>query len=144
MNVKHKVDQRLPHSMRWPNIVRSREAPIMPRFYFNLSAPNENFPDNVGSDVSDLAEAHSRAVLLTKRVTMFSRFADRAADLRRWTVNVTDERRRPVFTVLFPSNSIPPVIVGGARELLVRLDAIDAAPPEQRRCKVTAGTDNVA
>jgi hypothetical protein len=97
----------------------------MPRFYFHLSAPNEDFPDNIGSDVSDLADAHSRAVLLAKRVTMFLRFADRAADLRRWTVNVTDERRRPVFTVIFPTNSIPPVIVGGARALLMRLDAID-------------------
>ena len=127
MNVKHKVDQRLPHSMRCLNIVRSREARIMPRFYFHLSAPNEDFPDTVGTDVSDLAEAHSRAVLLAKRVTMFSRFADRAADLRRWTVNVTNERRRPVFTVIFPSNSIPPVIVGGARALRMRPDAIDPA-----------------
>ena len=99
----------------------------MPRFYFHLSAPDEYFPDDVGSDVSDLADAHSRAVLLAKRVTMFSRFADGAADLRRWTVNVTNERRRPVFTVIFPSNSIPPVIVGGARALLMRLDAIDPA-----------------
>jgi hypothetical protein len=45
----------------------------MPRFYFHLSAPDEDFPDNIGSDVSDLVEAHSRAVLLAKRVTMFSR-----------------------------------------------------------------------
>jgi hypothetical protein len=97
----------------------------MPRFYFNLSAPDEHFPDNIGSDVSDLADAHSRAMLLAKRVTMFSRFADRAPDLRRWTVNVTDERRRPVFTVIFPTNSVPPVLVGGARALLMRLDAID-------------------
>jgi hypothetical protein len=41
----------------------------MPRFYFHLSAPDEDFPDNIGSDVSDLADAHSRAVLLAKRVT---------------------------------------------------------------------------
>jgi hypothetical protein len=75
----------------------------MPRFYFHLSAPEEDFPDNIGSEVSDLADAHFRAVLLAKRVTMFSRFADRAPDLRRWTVNVTDERRRPVFTVIFPT-----------------------------------------
>jgi hypothetical protein len=97
----------------------------MPRYYFHLSTPDEDFPDNIGSDVGDLADAHSKAVLLAKRVTMFSRFANRAADLRRWTVKVTDERRRPVFTVIFPTNSVPPVIVGGARALLMRLDAID-------------------
>jgi len=107
------------------NIVRSREARTMPRFYFHLSAPDEDFLDNVGSDVSDLADAHSRALLLAKRVTTFSRFADRARDLRRWTVKVTDERQRPVFTMIFPTNSVPPVIVGGARALLMRLNAID-------------------
>ena len=95
----------------------------MPRFYFHLSAPDEHFPDEVGSDVSDLAEAHSRAVLLAKRMTMVWRFADCAPDLRRWTVNVADERRRPVFTVIFPTNSIPPVVVGDARALRMRLDA---------------------
>ena len=97
----------------------------MPRFYFHLSTPDEDFPDNIGSDVSDFAGAHSKAVLLAKRVTLFSRFADRAPDLRRWTVKVTDERRRPVFTVLFPTNSVPPVIVGGARALVMRLDDRD-------------------
>jgi hypothetical protein len=104
----------------------------MPRFYFHLSAPDEDFPDNIGSDVSDLADAHSRAVLLAKRVTIFSRFADRAPDLRRWTVNVTDEKRRPVFTVIFPTNSVPPVTAGGARALFMRLDAID--PQRGKNC----------
>jgi hypothetical protein len=105
----------------------------MPRFYFHLSAPDEDFPDNIGSDVSDLADAHSRAVLLAKRVTMFWRFADRAPDLRRWTVNVTDERRRPVFTVIFPTNSILPVVVGGARALLMRLDGFRRRGPTPSR-----------
>jgi hypothetical protein len=95
----------------------------MPRFYFHLSAPDEYFPDDVGSDVSDLADAHSRAVLLANRMTIVWRFADRAPDLRRWTVNVADERRRPVFTVIFPTNSIPPVVVRDARALRMRLDA---------------------
>jgi hypothetical protein len=55
----------------------------MPRFYFHLSTPDENFPDNIGSDVNDVADAHSRAVRLANRVAMFSRFAERAPDLRR-------------------------------------------------------------
>ena len=75
----------------------------MQRFYFHLSAPDQDFPDNIGSDVTDLAAAHSIAVRLMKRVMMISAFADCAPDLRRWTVKVTDERRRPVFTVLFPA-----------------------------------------
>ena len=82
----------------------------MPRFYFHLSAPDQDFPDDIGSDVSDLAAAHSIAVRLMKRVMMFSSFADCAPDLRRWTVKVTDEKRQPVFTVLFPISSVPTLI----------------------------------
>ena len=44
----------------------------MPRFYFHLSAPDQDFPDDIGSDVSDLAAAHSIAVRLMKRVMMIS------------------------------------------------------------------------
>ena len=44
----------------------------MPRFYFHLSAPDQDFPDNIGSDVSDLSAAHSIAVRLIKRVMMIS------------------------------------------------------------------------
>jgi hypothetical protein len=102
----------------------------MPRFYFHLSAPDQDFPDNIGSDVSDLAAAHFIAVRLMKRVMMISAFADCAPDLRRWTVKVTDERRRPVFTVLFPAYFVPqgwkPALVSGARTLLRRLDAMNA------------------
>jgi hypothetical protein len=128
INVKHRIGQRLPHSMRClPSCAPERHT-NMPRFYFHLSTPDEDFPDIIGSDVSDLVDAHSRAVLLAKRVTMLSRFADHAPDFRRWTVNVTDERQRPVFTVIFPTNSVPRGIVGGARALLMRLDALDPQP----------------
>ena len=102
----------------------------MQRFYFHLSAPDQDFPDNIGSEVADLAAAHSIAVRLMKRVMMISAFADCAPDLRRWTVKVKDERRRPVFTVLFPAYFSPrgwkPVLVSGARTLLMRLDAMNA------------------
>jgi hypothetical protein len=108
----------------------------MPRFYFHLCAPDQDFPDNIGSDVGDLAAAHSIAVRLMKRVMMISAFADCAPDLRRWTVKVTDERRRPAFTVLFPAYFAPrgwkPVLVSGARALLRRLDAINAVDDMSR------------
>jgi hypothetical protein len=108
----------------------------MPRFYFHLSAPDQDFPDDIGRDVSDLAAAHSIAVRLMKRVMMFSSFSDCAPDLRRRTVKVTDERRRPVFTVIFPTHFVPrgwkPVLVSGARALLRRLDAINAVDDMSR------------
>ena len=108
----------------------------MPRFYFHLSAPDQDFPDNIGSEGSDLAAAHSIAVRLMKRVMMISAFADCAPDLRRWSVKVTDERRRPVFTVLFPAYFAPrgwkPVLVSGARTLLMRLDAMNAVDDKGR------------
>jgi hypothetical protein len=108
----------------------------MSRFYFHLSAPDQDFPDDIGSDVSDLATAHSVAMRLMKRVMMFSSFADCAPDLRRWTVEVTDERRRPIFTVIFPTYFVPrgwkPVLVSGARALLQRLDAINAVEDMSR------------
>jgi hypothetical protein len=94
----------------------------MPRFYFHLSAPDQDFPDNIGSDLSDLTAAHSIAVRLMKRVMMISSFADCAPDLRRWIVKVADERGRPVFTVMFPRYFLPrgwkPFLVSGARALL--------------------------
>src|ERR1700730_17246812 len=101
----------------------------MPRFYFHLSAHDQDFPDNIGSDASDLTAAHSIAVRLMKRVMMVSSFANCAPDLRRWTVKVADERRRPVLTVMFPtyfvSKGWKPALVSGARALLLRLDAMN-------------------
>jgi hypothetical protein len=50
-------------------------------------------------------------------------------------VKVADERRRPVFTVIFPTYFVPrgwkPVLVG-ARALLRRLDAINAVDDMSR------------
>jgi hypothetical protein len=80
-----------------------------------------------------------------KRVMMISAFADCAPDLRRWTVKVTDERRRPVFTVLFPAYFAPrgwkPVLVSGARTLLMRLDAMNAVDDKSqgRKPSTTSG-----
>ena len=100
----------------------------MPRFFFHLSAPGQDFQDNIGSDASDLAAAHSRAVLLADRVMMYPFFADCAPDFRRWTVKVTDERQRPVINVIFPANFVPgkckPVPANDARTLRLALDAM--------------------
>jgi hypothetical protein len=98
----------------------------MPRFYFNLSAPDQEFQDTIGAEVIDLAAAHERAVLLADRVMTFSGLADRVPDFRRWTVKITDERKLPVMTVVFPAFFSPrkPAPVNGARMLLLRLETM--------------------
>jgi hypothetical protein len=98
----------------------------MPRFYFHVCAAGQEFKDEVGSDASDLAAAHSRARLLADRVMMYSVFADRAPDFRRWIVKVTDEEQQPVINVLFPTRFEPgktkPGSAYDARTLLWALD----------------------
>jgi len=79
----------------------------MPRFYFHVSAPGENFQDDVGSEAGDLAAVHSRAVLLADRIMAFPCFGNAPFDFRRWTVRVTDETQRTVITVIFPAHSPP-------------------------------------
>lgn len=100
----------------------------MPRYFFHLSAPGQVFPDPVGSDVDDLAAAHSRAVQLADRVMTYPVFADRASDLRRWNVTVTDGTRRALMNVLFPSGLTPgkraPIADSGARALLRTLASL--------------------
>jgi hypothetical protein len=97
----------------------------MPRFYFHLSAPDQEFRDNIGCDVSDLAAAHARALQLADRVMMFSAFSTHTPDLRRWLVKVADDRQRPVLTVIFPARFAPderrPMRDYGARPLVARL-----------------------
>ena len=64
------------------HLLRVRPS-TLPGFYFHLSAGDQDFQDNIGSDVSDLAAAHCRAVRLADRVMMFSCFADCAPDFQR-------------------------------------------------------------
>ena len=47
----------------------------MPRFYFHLSATDENFRDETGCELVDLSAAHFRAVKLADRVMMLSAFS---------------------------------------------------------------------
>src|SRR6516165_3736433 len=77
----------------------------MPRFYFHLSATDENFRDEIGCELVDLSAAHFRAVKLADRVIMLSAFSNCVTDFRRWTVRVTDDRKNTVLIVIFPSPS---------------------------------------
>jgi len=110
---------------------------VMPRFYFHLSAPDQDFRDSIGCDVNDLSAAHSRAVQLADRVMMLSAFANRAVEFRRWIVKVADDRQRPVMTVIFPADFVLETCnrrrASGARTLLAWLDET-LTPGEPRRC----------
>jgi len=66
----------------------------MPRFYFHLSAAGEGFRDEIGCELVDLSAAHFRAVKLADRIIMLSAFSNCVTDFRRWTVRVTDDRKK--------------------------------------------------
>ena len=107
----------------------------MPRFYFHLCAPDQDFHDPIGGDLSDVRAAHSRAMLLADRIMVFLGFADQVRDFRRWTVRVTNERQNLVMTVLFPVHfprgKWKSAATEGARPMILDLDAIVTAkgPP---------------
>jgi hypothetical protein len=99
----------------------------MPRFFCHLSAPDEFLPDKIGWDVSDLAAAHKRAVMLAERVMMISALADHGPDWRRWKVQIVDDNSQRVLTVIFPSSHVheeqaPTQEPKGARTLLQHLN----------------------
>ncbi len=77
----------------------------MPRLFFNLSTPDQNFQDQIGAQVSDLAAGHARAVRFASHVMTFCRLADNVPDFRRWQVQVVDEEQRTIMTVIFPSQA---------------------------------------
>jgi hypothetical protein len=140
ININREFNLRLPHS-ECRLIVCSAACLegeyVMPRFYFHLSAPGQDFRDSIGCDVNDLSTAHSRAVQLADRVMMYSAFASRAVEFRRCTVKVTDDRQRSVMTVIFPADFVLGKCnrrsASGARTSFVRLDEM-LTPGEPRRC----------
>jgi hypothetical protein len=110
----------------------------MPRYYFHLSNSHELITDNIGSEVSDVAAAHRRAVQLADRVVSFSGLADREPDWRRWIVRVTDQSQLPIVTVIFPACFMTEkqgavVDVKGARALQTFLDTLVPISDEQAK-----------
>jgi uncharacterized protein DUF6894 len=71
----------------------------MPRFYFNLTNPDETVRDNIGAILTDASAAHSRALKLAQRVTEFAYFENYRTDFRRWRVQVMDEKQSCIITV---------------------------------------------
>ncbi|HXX49859.1 MAG TPA: hypothetical protein VEI98_01040 [Xanthobacteraceae bacterium] len=116
----------------------------MPHFYFHLSAPDEDFQDPIGADLSDICAAHSRAMLLADRVMMFSGFAEQDLDFRRWTVRVTDAGQNLLMTVLFPTHfprgKWKSAAAEGVRPSIMSLDATLTAAASRRVPPRRAGT----
>jgi hypothetical protein len=135
INVKHKVDLHLPHSARCLNVIRFGEAREHAAILLSSVRSDQDFPDNIGSDVSDLTAAHAIAMRLMKRVMMVSSFADCAPDLRRWTVKVADERGRR-FHRDVPNIFRPQRMEAFSSQwcpgLLLRLDAMNAVDDMSR------------
>jgi hypothetical protein len=99
----------------------------MPRFYFHLSNSKEVILDKIGSEVFDLAAAHSKAARLADRIIGISDLTDFEPDLRRWTVQVADQNQQPVVTLIFSACSMaekrkPIMQIEGAHGLQEYLD----------------------
>ena len=75
---------------------------------FHLSNCDECFRDNLGSDLTDIAVAHTRAKRLGHLVMMTSRLASHEPDWRRWTVTVTHDRQGPILLIPFGAFGIVP------------------------------------
>jgi len=73
----------------------------MPKFYFHLSNCDACFRDHIGSDLADIAVAHTRAKRLAHLVMTTSRLANHEPDWRRWTVTVTHDPQGPILIIPF-------------------------------------------
>src|SRR4029078_5337139 len=82
INVKRKCYCHLPHSKPRLRVKFSRAlgTTLMPRLFFHLCAPDQDFRDRIGCDVNDLAAAHANSVQLADRVMMISAFSDRTVE----------------------------------------------------------------
>jgi uncharacterized protein DUF6894 len=72
----------------------------MPHLYFHLKMNDDYFPDQTGQQVSDLAAAHSRAVLLGRRVIQHCDLHDQALSVERLVVAIEDDTGRALMSVI--------------------------------------------
>ena len=70
----------------------------MSHLYFDLTMDDEHFPDPVGETITDLTAAHARAVLLVRRVMMFSESDAETPRAKRGVVTIKDDTGR-VLTI---------------------------------------------
>src|SRR5215217_41771 len=73
------------------------------RFYFDfLSHENDEILDCEGLELANWLAAHRHAIRIVKQTVPFM---PEGPDWRGWRIQVTDESRRPVLSVLFPAAS---------------------------------------
>lgn len=72
----------------------------MPHLYFHLTIDDEDFPDVVGQEVSDLAAAHSRAIVLAGRLMSYCEVEHREPRAERWLVTVADDTGHSLMSVI--------------------------------------------
>jgi hypothetical protein len=77
--------------------LKLRESELS-QFFFHLSSKEEFLPDLDGVELTDLSDAHRRAVRLIDQVTSV---LDREQEWPGWTIMITDEADRSVLTVVF-------------------------------------------
>ena len=78
----------------------------MPRFYFHVTIQDERFPDLIGSEINDLAAAHSHAMLLASRLMSFHELERRQPRPERWIVAIEDEEGRAAMSVIIRCNVV--------------------------------------
>ena len=106
----------------------------MSHLYFDLTMDDEHFPDPVGETVTDLTAAHARAVLLVRRVMMFSENDAETPRAKRGVVTIKDDTGRVLLSVIVPcdvpvpSQSVPPN-QSCSPELATRQIARSSRPP---------------
>ena len=106
----------------------------MSHLYFDLTMDDEHFPDPVGEIVTDLTAAHARAVLLVRRVMMFSESDAETPRAKRGVVTIKDDTGRVLLSVIVPcdvpvpSQSVPPS-QSCSPELATRQIARSSRPP---------------
>ena len=72
----------------------------MSRFYFHFTMDDEFLPDLVGQNFSDLAAAHSHAIVLASRVMTYCEVERDIPRTERWVVTIEDEGGRVLMSVI--------------------------------------------
>ncbi len=77
----------------------------MPNFYFHFTMDDEFFPDRMGQNFSDLAAAHSHAIVLASRVMSYCEVESRTPRTERWVVSIEDDAGRVLMSVIIRCES---------------------------------------
>ena len=71
----------------------------MTRYYFHFWCRGQAVPDHDGAELDDLASAHRHALRLIRQTIPLFSGEDEA---RGWYIEIANEEKRAVLTVLFP------------------------------------------